>query len=144
MPLSKTPIPNPNNFNFEVKRSQIEGRGLFADSTIPARKKLGELTGELITLREARKRARSTANHIFIVEFGDNRALDSTRSDNYFKFMNHSCTPNAFMRLSRGRVEFYSLRQILPGEELTCDYGETHHDGKLECRCRSARCRTYL
>jgi uncharacterized protein len=144
MPLSKLPIPNPNNFKFEVKQSPIEGQGLFAASIIPARRKLGELTGELITLREARKRTRGAADHIFIVEFGDNWALDSTRSDNYFKFMNHSCTPNAFMRLSRGRVEFYALRRILPGEELTCDYGETHHDGKLECRCRSAGCRKYL
>jgi SET domain-containing protein len=41
-------------------------------------------------------------------------------------------------------VEFYSLRPIKAGEELTCDYGETHHDGRLPCRCGSVRCRGAL
>lgn len=129
-----------NTFDFEVKRSRIQGRGLFALSAIPARKKLGELTGEIISQREARRRARAS-ERIAIVEFGDGKALDASRLGNEFKYVNHSCAPNTFMRLFRRRVEFYALRPILPGEELTCNYGETHHAGKLPCRCRSPRCR---
>ncbi len=79
-----------------------------------------------------------------IVEFGDGRALDATHSASPFKHVNHSCEPNAFMRVCYGRVEFYSLRAVEAGEELTCDYGETHHDGKLPCRCGSAVCRGRL
>jgi hypothetical protein len=129
-----------DTFNFKVGRSRIQGRGLFALSALPARRKLGELGGEVISVREARKRARAT-DCIMIVEFGDGRALDATRSESPFKHLNHSCEPNAFMRVYRGRVEFYSLRRVEPGEELTCDYGQTHHDGGLSCRCGSARCR---
>ena len=130
-------------FNFRVARSRIQGLGLFAASPLPARRKLGELGGELITEREARRRAR-VSDCIMIVEFGDGFALDATRSESPFKHVNHSCEPNAFMRVCRGRVEFYALRRVEPGEELTCDYGETHHDGKLPCRCGSARCRGRL
>jgi SET domain-containing protein len=130
-------------FNFQVRPSRIQGRGLFALSRIPARRKLGELGGELISVREARRRARSTSR-IAIVEFGDGTALDATRRGTDFRYVNHSCSPNSYMRLFRGRVEFYSLRPIEPGEELTCDYGETHHDGKLACRCGSPRCRGRL
>lgn len=130
-------------FNFKVGRSRIQGRGLFAASALPARRKLGELGGEVISEREARRRARG-AGCIMIVEFGDGRALDATRSASPFKHVNHSCEPNAFMRVCYGRVEFYSLRRVEPGEELTCDYGATHHDGKLPCRCGSAACRGRL
>jgi uncharacterized protein len=129
--------------NFKVGRSHIQGRGLFALSDIPGRRKLGELGGEQITQREARRRARG-ARCITIVEFGDGTALDASRLGGPFKYVNHSCEPNTFMRLCRGRVEFYSLRPVKAGEELTCDYGETHHDGHLACRCGSAKCRGRL
>lgn len=41
-------------------------------------------------------------------------------------------------------AEFYALRVIEVGEELTVDYGETHHDGKLACRCSAPGCRGAL
>ena len=132
-----------NTANFKVGRSPIQGRGLFALADIAARRKLGELGGELITQREARRRARG-ARSVMIVEFGDGTALDASRLGGPFSYVNHSCEPNAYMRLYRGRVEFYSLRRVEAGEEVTCDYGETHHDGKLACRCGSARCRGRL
>jgi len=130
-------------FLFEVRPSRIQGRGLFALAPVPPRRKLGELGGELITVREARRRARRY-ERIAIVEFEDGTALDATRGGTDFRYVNHSCTPNAFIRRAAGRVEFYSLRPIAPGEEVTCDYGETHHDGTLPCRCGSGRCRGLL
>ena len=130
-------------YNFKVKRSPIQGLGLFALSDVPARRKLGELGGELISQREARRRARAT-DCIAIVEFDDGTALDASRQGSDFRYVNHSCEPNTFMRLYKGRVEFYTLRRVEAGEELTCDYGETHHDGTLACRCGSERCRGRL
>jgi hypothetical protein len=105
---------------------------------------LGELGGERINVREARRRARAVGESIKIVEFGDGTALDATRTGGPFGYVNHSCEPNAFMRRHRGRVEFYALRPIEAGEEVTCDYGETHHNGRLPCRCGSQRCRGRL
>jgi SET domain-containing protein len=136
-------VPVVHNRNFRVGRSTIQGRGLFARADLPARRKLGELCGELITQREARRRARG-ARCVRMVEFEDGTALDASRLGGPFGYVNHSCEPNAYMRRYRGRVEFYSLRRIEAGEELTCDYGETHHNGTLACRCRSARCRGRL
>ncbi len=132
-----------DTLNFKVGRSRIHGRGLFALSDIPARRKLGELGGELITQREARRRARAT-DCIMLVEFGDGTALDATHTGSCFRHVNHSCEPNAYMRLYRGHVEFYSLRPIEAGEELTCNYGETHHEGTLACRCGSRKCKGRL
>ena len=133
-----------DRFNFKVGRSPIQGRGLFALSAVPARRKLGELGGEVVTVREARRRARAAGESIKIVEFGDGTALDASRGGTPLRHVNHSCSPNTYMRLFRRRVEFYALRDIAPGEELTCDYGETHHEGALACRCGSERCRGRL
>ena len=131
------------DYKFEVKRSSIHGRGLFARSRIPARRKMGELGGEVISQAEARRRARH-AQSSKIVELGDGTAIDASHGGNHFKYVNHSCSPNAYMRVAYGRLEFYSLRDIRPGEELTCNYGETHHEGALTCRCQSLECQGFI
>lgn len=105
--------------------------------------KIGEFAGELISQREARRRARG-GRKIAIVEFNDGRALDATRAPNWFRYINHSCSANAYIRIYRDHIEFYARRAIGRGEEVTCDYGESHHDGALHCKCGSAKCRGYI
>ena len=109
-----------------VAPSRVVGRGLFAGTRIPARAKIGEFEGEAIGLREARRRARGR-RIVAIVEL-ERHALDATRMKHGFRFINHSCAPN-------------TLRDIARGEELTVDYGESQHEGRLPCRCGAARCR---
>jgi SET domain-containing protein len=60
------------------------------------------------------------------------------------RYTNHSCAPNARLDIRQGRVEFYALRDVATGEELTVDYGETHHEGRLACRCGAPGCRGRL
>jgi len=122
-----------------VAPSRIVGLGLFAGSSIKAREKIGEFEGEQVSIREARRRAK-TKEVIAIVECG-NFALDATDSKRGFRFINHSCDPNTFTRVTDIRAEFYALRDIRKGEELTVDYEESHHDGKLPCRCGAGNCR---
>ena len=81
---------------------------------------------------------------IAIVEFEDGSALDATASKGIFRYINHSCSPNSYIRRFNRRVEFYALRPITTGEEITSDYGETHHNGALKCRCGSPNCRGRL
>jgi uncharacterized protein len=126
----------------EVRPSGIVGRGLFAGSRIRARAKIGEFEGEAIGLREARRRARGRAV-IAIVEL-ERHALDATASPRGFRFINHSCAPNTFIRCTPSRAEFYALRAIARGEELTLDYGDNHHGGRLPCRCGATACRGFL
>jgi uncharacterized protein len=127
----------------EIKRSLIDGFGLFACAAIRPRRKLGELTGELISQREANARTLNR-KRIAMVELGNGRALDATVGGNAFRYTNHSCSPNAFIRIFGEHVEFYALRAIRPGDEITCNYGETQHGGTLPCRCGNQRCRKYL
>lgn len=128
--------------SLRVGRSRLTGRGLFSTLPIRARAKIGEFEGEVIGIREARRRAKGR-EIVAIVEL-ERHALDATGSPRGFRFINHSCAPNTFMRCTATRAEFYALRDIAPGEELTVDYGDSHHDGKLPCRCGAARCRGFI
>jgi SET domain-containing protein len=140
----KQPTKQPEiRFALANKPSQIDGTGAFALQQIPARKKIGNLGGEVISLREARKRAAKT-KRVAMVEFGDGRALDASINPNQLRYVNHSCSPKTYMRVAHSRVEFYSLTTIKKGEELTCNYGPTHHDGKLKCGCGAANCKGFL
>jgi SET domain-containing protein len=122
--------------------SAITGLGLFAGGRIPARAKIGEFEGEVIGLAEARRRAKGR-RIVAIVEL-ENHALDATHTRRGFRYINHSCAPNTFIRCTKDRAEFYALRDIAPGTELTADYGETQHNGKLRCRCGATNCRGAL
>jgi len=127
----------------DVKPSDIEGRGLFTKVTLRARQKIGEYTGELISQREGRKRAK-TQKWIAIVEVNNGKSIDGAKEATGFRFINHSCAPNTFMRITGERAEFYALHPIKAGTELTLDYGDSHHNGKLPCTCRTAKCRRFL
>ena len=126
----------------ESRKSRISGIGAFAIKPIKARSKIGNMTGELISTREARKRVK-TLKVIKMVEFDERVALDATNS-NSLSHINHSCDANCYIRLIHHKVEFYAKRNIKVGEELTADYGETQHDEQLKCRCGAKNCRGWL
>lgn len=123
----------------DVRASRIDGQGAFAAEPIPPRRKIGEIRGESISVADARIRA-TRHERIMIVELSDKRAIDFSRSADPMRFTNHSCAPNARLCIRNGRVEFYALRAIPSGEEITVDYGETHHEGRLACRCGAPNC----
>jgi uncharacterized protein len=148
LPAAQTPAPaprvrgrpaDPQKFAVEVRASRIDGRGAFAAEAVPARRKIGEIRGESISVREARRRASGVAR-IMIVELSEKRAIDASRGDDPLRFTNHSCRPNAVLRIRQGRAEIYAMRDLAPGEEITVNYGQTHHEGTLRCRCGVPGC----
>lgn len=126
-------------FDVIVRKSAIDGHGVFAAEMIPPRLKIGEIRGEAISCAEGRRRAASL-QRIMIVEVSPRTAIDASKSTDPMRFTNHSCQANARLAIIAGRIEFYALRAIEPGEEITVNYGETHHEGKLRCRCGAPNC----
>lgn len=130
-------------FALRVGDSAIDGLGVFALEPIPARRKIGEMRGELISVREARRRVQGR-QRIHMVEVSARTAVDASDTPGALRHINHSCAPNAVLRIRQGRVEFYAIREIAAGEELSCDYGESHHEGRLRCRCGAPNCKGRL
>jgi uncharacterized protein len=130
-------------FAVDVKPSAIDGQGAFAAEAIPPKLKIGEIRGESISVAQARIRA-TRAERIMIVELSERKAIDFSQSSDPMRYTNHSCQPNARLTIRNGRVEFYARHGIKAGEEITVDYGETHHEGKLACRCGAPGCKGAL
>jgi len=126
-----------------VRRSRIDGFGVFAAEPVPSGAKIGALTGEAISVAEARRRAQGR-QRIMLVELSSSRAVDATRSSDPMRFTNHSCRPNARIAVEDGAIEFFALQEIAVGEEITVAYGATHHEGRLACRCSQPGCLGWL
>lgn len=54
------------------------------------------------------------------------------------RFVNHSCDPNT---ISTGYGFEIALRDIMPGEQITDDYGLFNITWKLHCNCGTPQCR---
>ncbi|MBS1178065.1 MAG: hypothetical protein H6R06_2477 [Proteobacteria bacterium] len=126
-------------YELEVRPSRIDGLGVFAAQAIAGARKIGEIRGESISVDDARIRA-TRSERIMIVELSPRRAIDFSKSADAMRYTNHSCQPNARLDIRQGRVEFYALRAIGVGEEITVNYGQTHHEGRLVCRCGAVGC----
>jgi SET domain-containing protein len=144
---TKRRVPNLNPklacFNLQIRRSRIEGFGVFADETIPAGKRVIEYTGERISQREAMRRTvrmfwAGTSARVYIVRLNHRSRLDGSVGGSGAEFINHSCDPNLTMRRFRGQIFLYSFRKIRAGEELTVDYG---FRCSCACRCGFSKCR---
>ena len=146
-PAAAAPVatqrPAYQKFAVTVAPSNIDGQGAFAAEPIPPRLKIGEIRGASISVQEARIRA-TRSERIMIVELSTRKAIDFSKSADPMRYTNHSCRPNARLCIRQGRVEFYALRAIAAGDEITVDYGQTHHEGRLACRCGVAGCRGAL
>ena len=127
----------------KVKKSKIYGKGCFALAHFPARKKIADYAGELVRgSRKIQARLRRQ-DAIKIIQIDGETAIDGAVGGNETAFINHSCDPNAFMRIVPGeKVAIFARRDIRPGEELTIDYRDPDHPEVCKCgadNCRSKR-----
>jgi uncharacterized protein len=123
-----------------VRKSRIYGRGCFALERFPARRKIAVFAGELVRGRQAvNGRLRRPGSRVITI--GAELAIDGAVRGNATAFINHSCAPNAFMRVvAAEKVAFFALRDIEPGEEITIDYRDPDHP--RVCRCGADKCRS--
>lgn len=130
-----------------VKKSKIYGNGCFALKHFPARKKIATYAGELVRGErkiEARlRRLARDSEAIKIIRIDEDTAVDGAVGGDATAFINHSCDPNAFMRIVPGlKVAIFARRDIRPGDELTIDYRDPYHPEVCNCgadNCRSKR-----
>ena len=111
-----------------------------------------EYSGELLSEKSARRRARNTdpAMHNYILavrEFFGVKLMttyvDATYAGNVGRFINHSCEPNLFVQPVRvesavPRVALFALRDIPVYTELAYDYsGGVNTTAKSDCKLTS-------
>ena len=138
-----------------VRRSRIQGKGVFAARDISEGERVLEYTGTLITDDEADALCDDESmrrHHTFLFAVDDGYVIDGARGGNEARFINHSCDPNCESVITKRRVYIHALRDIVEGEELLYDYwyvtDETYTMDDLRriypCRCRAPNCRGTL
>jgi len=135
-------------FPLLIRSSAIDRRSVFAETSIPARRKVVEYTGEKITFRRALLRIRRIlfgksrrSRRLYIARINRSYVIDGGVGGSGAKFINHSCDPNLSLRKSKGRIYFYSKRPIRKGQELTVDYRFGPTTNPIVCHCGSTNCR---
>ena len=136
-------------FHLRVVRSRIDRFGVVAEEPIPARRKVIEYTGEIISPREADRRhgliVRSRGRkrfYFFFVRKG--RVIDGAVGGSGAELINHSCDPNLVRQRRGDHILYFSRRKIRRGEELTLDYRYSPDTYQQKCRCGSPKCRGTL
>lgn len=142
---------------FQMRRSPIHGRGVFALTGIPADERLVEYTGRLLTHARADREYGDLPDdgHTFLFTLNDRYVIDANVGGNTARWINHSCDPNCQAVLEEDedgdpradQVFIETLRAIRAGEELTYDYGivldEPHTALKKRiwaCHCGARNC----
>ena len=127
-----------------VRRSRIEGRGLFAQEPVSAGTVVIRLGGRLVTSDElealiAAADADPDAPYVDAITVTEDVHL-VLPSGTRVHFANHSCDPSLW---HIGPYEIAARRDLQVGDETTVDYA-THSgaDGfAMRCRCGSPVCR---
>ena len=124
----------------EIRKSDTDGRGLFAKE--PIRK------GEIVSVRGGNILTRQMEGKIkkpdgyWGYPIADNfvlAPLNTQEVEDVMMFLNHSCEPNIGIL---GQIIFVAMRNIDRGEELTIDYAMFGaNEEPMQCNCRSANCR---
>jgi uncharacterized protein len=135
---------------FEVRRSRIQGRGVFATRTIRKGTRLIQYVGQPITHEEADRRYddQEGRHHTFLFVLDEETVLDARRGGNDARFINHSCEPNCETEIEDGEIWIKSIAPIAAETELVYDYRFDWDDAYepddvryYACRCGSAKCR---
>jgi SET domain-containing protein len=130
-------------FKTKVKKSKIDGKGLFAEENIPKGKKVLVKGGRIVSQKFVDNNQKIVKNSELQID--DTHCIAPTNNGEFKKsmlYINHSCEPNIGMQ---GKNIFVALRNISEGEEITTDYGTFQNDKfKMVCRCGEKKCRKII
>lgn len=134
-----------------VKKSAIHGRGLFTLVDIYQSQMIIEYAGEIIRHQLCDKREKyyeTKGIGCYMFKIDEFEVIDATTRGNQARFINHSCDPNCVSKVliiqGQKHIIIFAHRFIAKDEELTYDYKFPKEDLKIECFCKSSKCRKYL
>ncbi len=99
--------------------------------------------GEILFRIEGKRAAHPTRFTVQIdegvhIDLDDGIDIDKIRYRYYWRFMNHSCVPNTYIR----NLEVVALKLISSGEQITFNYNTTEFDmaAPFVCNCGQSPC----
>lgn len=120
----------------EIRDSGIEGKGLFASEPIKAGERIQYIRGPMFKkVVKGNDEAMAIMNSIGVGRYS---WIDTDGTP--FRYINHSCEPNAAVV---GTKMVVAMKDIKMGEEITIDYSMTDADPfwHMDCSCATNTCR---
>lgn len=120
----------------EIRDSGIEGKGLFAAEPIKEGERIQYIRGPMFKkVVRGNEEAMSIMNSIGVGRYS---WIDTDGTP--FRYINHSCEPNAAIV---GTKMVVAMKDISQGEEITIDYSMTDADPfwHMDCSCGTRTCR---
>lgn len=119
--------------NVVIKKSEINGKGLFAGRDFKKGEIILRWNPKLILKDEIEKLTKKERNYVY---FSGSRYYLMQSPE---RFVNYSCNPNTFVK------DFcdVAVRDIAKGEEITTAH-EENFENSFECTCGSEKCRKLL
>ena len=117
-----------------VVRNGTHGRGVFTEEPIPALTLIVRFTGPFLRYTE-------TSHSTYALQIGPDLYIGA--SGGFDDLINHSCEPNAGLRISGMTADLHATRDIEAGEEILFDYSTTldEDDFTMRCQCGAPSCR---
>jgi hypothetical protein len=126
------------SLDVEVKSSTIDGLGLFAIRPFSSGQRIRRINvvREITAEDPLREELGERQDHC---DYPDGKVVLIGFPDRH---INHSCDPNTYIEYDADACCIVARRQIMAGEELTCDYNINITGGTAwACHCGANRCR---
>lgn len=122
-----------------VKKSRIDGSGLFATEDIRKGEVVGYIHGPIVSFRAFTP----TISKMMLNWIGASRYTWIDTSTSPFRFINHSCDPNVAIVTKRKVV---AITDIPENTEIAMDYSlsESEPGWSIQCTCKSPHCRKHI
>lgn len=120
-------------------KKTLTGRGVFSKKAIKGDEEILQFGGELLTYQDFPAQYTKFEDHC--VQIDENLYLGpSGEIDDLF---NHSCEPNAGLKINGQIVILSAIKDIKKGEEITWDYSTTMDEDfwEMDCMCNTKKCR---
>ena len=126
------------NKPYRVGRSPT-GLGLFATKPIKKGARIIRYFGPLL---DSKKKEEDEIENKYLFELTNRWTIDGSIRENFARYINHSCRPNAESDVKPRKRKIYirAIKNIEPGEEINYDYGTDYFKAYLKpigCKCDS-------
>lgn len=120
----------------EVKTSSIEGLGIFAAQSFCTGQRIRQINvvREVTSTSPLREELGERADHC---DYPNGKVVLLGPPDRY---VNHSCDPNAYVLYECDGCFLVARRDIVVGEEITCDYNVSQNGIRQMCNRQQYRC----
>ena len=129
---------------YEIRTTEKKGSGIFALREIAPGTIIGDYLGRIIDDAEGERLGKELGACYDMDYDGHLSIFPLDIKAPGVHLINHSCSPNTNTYYYYGHTLFFALRRILPGEEITLDYGldpDQEVGFVYPCYCHSPLCR---